>query len=206
MGKLIIPLSQLAGEDVAVDAVVSAEELRPARAEELSLGPISVTGTVSEANGEYLFQGRVSGAYNHACDRCLEAAEQPFDLEVVWVFAQGATEPSAEDVEKGLEEEPDGSGGAGGLFPLAGDEIDLRAAAWEEIVLAAPTKFLCREDCAGLCPVCGINLNHASCSCQETEAMSNSGLAGLANLFPELRPNRTEEANRAGTQETNRQN
>ena len=37
----------------------------------------------------------------------------------------------------------------------------------EDIFLALPTKFLCREDCKGLCPQCGKNLNDGSCSCKK---------------------------------------
>jgi len=42
---------------------------------------------------------------------------------------------------------------------LAGDELDVSAWARDAVALALPDKILCRADCAGLCPVCGVNLN-----------------------------------------------
>jgi uncharacterized protein len=43
---------------------------------------------------------------------------------------------------------------------LEGQELDLRSWARDALALALPTQIVCREDCAGLCPVCGENLNH----------------------------------------------
>jgi uncharacterized protein len=68
-------------------------------------------------------------------------------------------------------------------------EVDLAPHVWEEIVLTAPSKFLCREDCAGLCPRCGTNLNREQCGCppEEEKILGNQGLQGLADLFPNLK-------------------
>lgn len=38
-----------------------------------------------------------------------------------------------------------------------------------DILLALPTKYLCKEDCKGLCPVCGMNLNNSSCQCNKRQ-------------------------------------
>jgi len=48
-----------------------------------------------------------------------------------------------------------------------GDEIDLSDTIYEGIVLAYPMKSLCHEDCRGLCPSCGTNLNKKQCSCEK---------------------------------------
>jgi len=48
------------------------------------------------------------------------------------------------------------------------DQINLAEIVGEEIELALPIRFLCKEDCLGLCPRCGINRNEATCQCQET--------------------------------------
>lgn len=173
----------------------------------MDIGPVTVSGTLTETSGEYLFQGRVSGCFNHACDRCLEKAEQAFDIDVTWIFSDGPQAQDREEVTAGLDEEFDENyEDEAETFPISGAEIDLRVPVWEEIVLATPTKYLCREDCAGLCPECGANLNRTECSCQQTQPISNTGLAGLADLFPNLRPNLSEDSDRAGTKEKNRQN
>jgi uncharacterized protein len=45
------------------------------------------------------------------------------------------------------------------------DKIDLSQMIWEQVYLALPMKPLCKEDCRGLCPQCGTNLNLSMCSC-----------------------------------------
>lgn len=60
------------------------------------------------------------------------------------------------------------------------DEIDLSEILGEEITLALPIRFLCQEDCRGLCPRCGINRNDATCDCgEENEASPFAVLKGL---------------------------
>ncbi|MBR0040468.1 MAG: DUF177 domain-containing protein [Oscillospiraceae bacterium] len=56
------------------------------------------------------------------------------------------------------------------LFFLDGDEIDLGEILSTLFILDMDTKFLCREDCRGLCPKCGRNLNLGPCGCgKETD-------------------------------------
>ena len=49
-------------------------------------------------------------------------------------------------------------------------EVDLTEDVREELLLAVPSCFYCSPDCKGICPVCGTNLNHASCDCDRTPA------------------------------------
>ena len=49
-------------------------------------------------------------------------------------------------------------------------EVDLTEDVREELLLAVPSCFYCSPDCRGICPMCGTNLNHASCSCDERRA------------------------------------
>jgi len=49
-------------------------------------------------------------------------------------------------------------------------EVDLTDNVREELLLAVPSCFYCSPDCKGICPMCGTNLNHASCSCDKQEA------------------------------------
>ena len=50
-------------------------------------------------------------------------------------------------------------------FEIVGDQIDMRSMVRENILLDAPVAPLCRPDCAGLCPNCGIDRNTATCAC-----------------------------------------
>ena len=55
--------------------------------------------------------------------------------------------------------------------------IDLSEDARQTILLAVPLKLLCREDCQGLCPGCGVDLNREACRC--ADAPGGSPLGGL---------------------------
>ena len=75
------------------------------------------------------------------CFRCLADAELPVELRL---REYQATKPESDDEETEY---------------LDDDRVDLSAWARDAIVLALPDQILCREDCAGLCPVCGKDLN-----------------------------------------------
>lgn len=186
MDKLKLPLSAFPERGLPIDVTVSEEEIRPEEAKDLSVGPVHVKGQLSKAADDYMFRGLITGTYHHTCDRCLDETEAPFAVDAVWVFttdpSNGFGELSGEDED--LEEAEDSA------FPLLiqNEEVDLRPLVWEEIVLNAPSKYLCREDCAGLCPQCGSNRNREECRCSpEAEVKPpHSGLARLAEILPDL--------------------
>jgi uncharacterized protein len=60
------------------------------------------------------------------------------------------------------------------------DQIDLSELLREQFYLALPMKPLCRDDCRGLCPECGINLNAGTCTCAPT--WEDPRLAALKEL------------------------
>src|SRR6185436_6751772 len=84
------------------------------------------------------------------CRRCLAPVTVPVETKIGALFAQ---DPDAM-------EDPDS-------YPLAPDatEIDLTPAVREELILAVPRYVLCRQDCRGLCPRCGHDLNIGPCDC-----------------------------------------
>jgi uncharacterized protein len=116
-------------------------------------GPVYVTGQL-QATGpaEYLWRGSLRGALQAECRRCLGDVRTVLDIKVdAAIFS---TDPDAAD-------DPDS-------YPLLerASHIDIRDVAREELALAMPTRLLlCREDCAGLCPTCGADLNAGVCEC-----------------------------------------
>jgi uncharacterized protein len=97
-----------------------------------------------------LFDLRFSAEAFGPCQRCLEEARVSLDA--------GSREYHAHHPDPGAEDEV--------TSPyLAGDVLDVDHWAQDALVLAMPAKVLCREDCAGLCPSCGQNLNDGSCTC-----------------------------------------
>jgi uncharacterized protein len=87
------------------------------------------------------------------CQRCLGEARLDIDVE--------GQEYQADSPELGAEEDM--------TTPyLTGELLDLDQWAHDALLLAMPLRVLCREDCAGLCPMCGIDLNTQTCSCVTT--------------------------------------
>lgn len=94
-----------------------------------------------------------------ACDRCLGPVTVPIALDYEERFqtpAQAAASPA-------------GAGDEERRVLYEGDVIDLVEGLRENLTLALPLKFLCREGCRGLCPRCGQNLNEGECGCRVEE-------------------------------------
>lgn len=118
------------------------------------VGSVSVDGQLqATGEGEYLWRGSVHGVVRGECRRCL--AEVLEEIHVDVGAAVFSTDPDAAD-------DPD-------FYPLPPrpTSIDLSVVAREELALAVPTGLLqCRDDCAGLCPHCGADLNAGPCACR----------------------------------------
>lgn len=114
---------------------------------------VLVTGRLSPAGqGTLFFSGRLRGEARAECRRCLADITVPVAEDAVQLVFAEADAEGAEDPE------------VYPLDPQAG-AIDLRPAVREQWLLAAPAYALCREDCRGLCPRCGRDLNAGPCGC-----------------------------------------
>jgi len=134
-------------------------------------GPIHVVGRLSTAGaGRYYFSGRIEGAVDSECRRCLADVSERVAVDSHLIFA-----------ESDLEDADDASDVF--LIERGARSLDLRQGVREEWLLAAPAFLLCREDCLGLCPKCGADLNEGPCDCPQTtdarwEALKQARPAG----------------------------
>lgn len=195
MDKLRIPLSLLPDKGLPIDVLASEEELRPEGAKDVSVDPVSVHGQLTEVSGDYMFRGQVSGRFRRHCDRCLAATLVPFEVDVTWVFSEHGVEEPVEELSDASEDLDEVDDSALTLLQIHAEVVDLAAPAWEEVVLAIPAKVLCDVDCAGLCPRCGADLNRERCACRDEDQgePANNGLAGLADMFPDLKSKKSKE-------------
>lgn len=108
------------------------------------------------------------------CSRCLQPVEQQLDLQVALSFSRQVVSPAATDGDVELTEEEVG------LIPFDGDTIDLRSPLEQELLMGLPQHPLCAIDCAGLCPVCGADLNRSRCDC--IPPVFHGGFAALGKL------------------------
>ena len=114
--------------------------------------PVLAQGTVRNTAGVLIMEGQVRTTIHGICDRCAGSfdREVTFPIDVVLV-----TELANEENEDEW------------VFPLEGDSADLDDIVRTVFVLNLDSKLLCKEDCKGLCPKCGKNLNDGPCNCQK---------------------------------------
>ncbi|MCI6936139.1 MAG: DUF177 domain-containing protein [Candidatus Faecousia sp.] len=114
--------------------------------------PVVASGTVRNTAGVLMMDGELTTTIHGLCDRCAS----PFDREIRFpIHAVLVTELADEENEDEW------------VFPLEGDSADLDDIVRTVFVLNLDSKLLCKEDCRGLCPRCGKNLNDGPCNCQK---------------------------------------
>jgi len=144
--------SSLETKAVRVDGKLASDDPIWLETDSGPIGDVIVTGRLSGAgDGRFYFSGRMSGEVGTDCRRCLEPARATVHEELHLLFADGTDEETDESDVYLLE-------------PNA-TTVDLRPALREQWLLAAPGFALCREDCKGLCPSCGADLNDGPCGC-----------------------------------------
>lgn len=136
---------------------------------------------LSNAGEGILVTGMLRAHAIGTCDRCLDEAELAIAAEVDEYFLFEEPDPGV--LEEDEEEGPDYS------LVRPDATIDLTDALCAAFVMEVPYVVLCREDCAGLCPVCGENLNQVDCGHaqqleheREEERLSSSPFAALREL------------------------
>ena len=113
--------------------------------------PLDVHISISKVGSKYALGGRLSGHFQIICDRCLEPYHRDLDTDFKLFLAFPPSDTDQSEVEL-LEEDLS-------VDFIAGEELDLDDVVKGQIYLSLPMKSLCRENCSGLCPTCGSNLN-----------------------------------------------
>lgn len=113
--------------------------------------PVRVEGRL-QGTGEdrYYWQGRLSTTVGADCRRCLTPVKVPVAVEVGALFTSDADAGDDPDAYR---------------LQSHDTEVDLRPVVREELALALPRYVVCRDDCRGLCPSCGKDLNAGPCGC-----------------------------------------
>jgi len=111
-----------------------------------------------------LFRGRVTGVGRFLCSRCGDPIAVHFS-EPLELLLEPAQNPALIP-EGGIELDPEDLE----LGRYAGDELDFGPVVQEIVALAWPMQPLCKEDCAGLCSVCGAVRSRQTCTCETRQA------------------------------------
>ena len=162
-------LRELARGPVETQAEVAADDPLFAGLGITLAGPVRVGGRLqATGEGRFYWHGSLNAVVTGECRRCLSPVTVPVAADIGALFAQDA------------QDDPDAY-----ALPPHAVEVDLRPAVREELALAAPGYVVCREDCRGLCPRCGKDLNAGPCGCPPAADPRWQALADLKGKLRE---------------------
>lgn len=126
--------------------------------------PVQVSGSVKNIADVLVLEGEAKSVLDLTCDRCMGRFSREKAVRLSFLLAEE------------LEGEEDGE-----IVLLDDGEIDVGDLAHTAFVLDMDTKHLCSEDCKGLCPGCGVNLNQEPCRCKKQADPRWAALEQLLN-------------------------
>lgn len=123
--------------------------------------PPAVKGRIDRDGHQVRVKGSIAAEAEVECDRCLQPISVPVDTEFDVSYVPTMDYVAGETPELNEEDL---------IVSVFDDEsIEIDDLAREQVLLALPSRVLCREDCKGLCPVCGINKNMQACQCESAD-------------------------------------
>ena len=125
------------------------------------MAPLEVEGSaelLAHTLGEIRIQGHLKVTMATECDRCLEPAEFPIDSNFDLFYRPAVKMDFGDEVE--IDE------GEAEIAFYEGGGIELKDVLREYVLLSLPMQRICRDDCHGICPVCGRNRNLVNCGCE----------------------------------------
>ena len=149
-----------------VELSLSAFESRLGDYPILEKSPITLH-IANQENKRLLIQGDVDVKLGIPCGRCLEEVPTPIHFRIdktLSITDDGIIDEDMEETDY-----------------LIGFELDVDKLVYAEILVNWPMRVLCKDDCKGICKVCGMNLNKGACSCQRTEL--DPRMAAIQDIF-----------------------
>jgi uncharacterized protein len=115
---------------------------------------LAVSGSVENRAGVVTLRYQISGVMPCLCDRCLMQSERLIRETFTHTVVRQLADDALDDV----------------FLTAPDDTLSLGEIAGADLQLFLPQVLLCREDCRGLCPVCGADLNQTNCGCRRNGA------------------------------------
>jgi len=161
-----IQIEQIKQEGLALEFEKSVETF-PVLAEMVANGecefaaPIRTALRVQRIGDMVEIDGDIETSVRLPCSRCLQPFETPLNSHFAFTYMRRATdvieETELQEVELSAENM--------GIVYFQGQKIDLKDTIQEQVVMEFPLRALCKQDCKGLCPKCGADLNETPCDC-----------------------------------------
>ena len=134
--------------------------------------PLNVDIEIRKEVDHIRVKGTINGVLGTSCHRCLGTFARSLSETVDLYLVEEKDDLSEEEAEMEMEDRD--------YEFFDGEVIEIDRLVAEQVFLAIPFKVLCSDDCRGLCPNCGANLNEGPCSCRK--AASDSPFSILEGL------------------------
>ena len=147
---MVLDVSQLIQNDGAVkelDLSISLDNMFFNGLDIVFTTPFKLKGMVKNIAGTLYLELNADVSFETQCARCLDTVSENLSFEIYEVFSKTPVENDDE------------------VTVLESGNIDLDDVLEKAFVGVLPISYLCSDDCKGLCPDCGCNLNHETCSC-----------------------------------------
>ncbi len=165
------------GKEYGVEREVQLDSIE-SFGDQIAFEPALLQVTIVSDGNQLDIKGQTSARIHTRCALCLQPASATVVAPVLQRYARRPVEDDASDVE---------------VHPLENSQVDLAETAREALLLALPMRFYCKEDCKGLCPVCGADSNVDSCDCMEQREQEAEREKEQSNPFSVLKQLLTED-------------
>ncbi len=170
MALPVVHLNEIPSDGLRLSCEVLADELSLDPEDVLLSGGLAMALNAVSAGTTVYVTGTLSGTARRQCVRCLAEYQDTLRLPIVGEYH---SETELKSPPTGREPgERSGADENDDTYVYTGEVIELGDMLREHLLLATPMQPLCREECLGLCPVCGQDLNERRCDCREAQIQS----------------------------------
>ena len=154
---VLISLEELQLHPVSISKTYLPGELDYRTTEFEQIAELRIRGVAELVGSDIRFRGHLSTKVQAFCDRCLAKVQIPVEADLDLVYQPMNTIARPEEIEVSPSELE--------VAFFSGPGLELTDVIIEQVNLAIPMKIVCRPDCQGLCPTCGVNRNIEDCHC-----------------------------------------
>jgi uncharacterized protein len=174
---VFIEIERLTPEPAHVQHVFALGELQFRHDDAALEEPVSADFILTHKDKDLRVVGTIQTAIRYQCSRCLKEFSSPLETSFDLFYLPQPAWKKDEEIELKYEDMEVG------YYDGLGLDVDLMVL--EQIELALPMKFVCREACKGLCPYCGADLNRGLCPCRDDT--TDSRLAVLRDFRSKMK-------------------
>lgn len=157
------------GGSIRISQTESLEDLESNLGTVTFTSPVDFSGSVTNNNGMLVLRGHARVSYSTVCDRCGKKIEQELAIPI----NEDIIEKSQAEADESLKDD---------RFTYSGNVLELDRILADCLITSVPMVHVCREDCPGLCPLCGAEMKEEGCDCKK-DAPTDSRFEALKGFF-----------------------